>query len=263
MLRPDAILAAHRAAIARETERIASHTNARPAQGREFAAMFGAIRAEISQFIAAGGAGRQPSLNFEGAALRARLVRNAAADRHDAAQGSPKPHPGATRAQQEAFIASIAPYARAAAAQLGVSAHLLAAHAALESGWGQRPLRGSDGANTHNIFGVKAGAGWSGESAVALTTEFDGDVPVQTRETFRSYPDLASAFRDYTRLLSNDPRYSDALDVGDDARAFAQALARGRYATDPAYAHKLERLARQLRELDTPLKPADGLKESH
>jgi len=47
-------------------------------------------------------------------------------------------------------------------------------------------------------------------------------------------------------MLIDNPRYKGALGVGSDARAFAQGLARGGYATDPAYAAKLERLATKL-----------------
>ena len=59
----------------------------------------------------------------------------------------------------------------------------------------------------------------------------------------------ASAFRDYAQMLIDNPRYRGALGVGNDARAFAQGLARGGYATDPAYASKLTRLASKLQGL--------------
>jgi len=48
----------------------------------------------------------------------------------------------------------------------------------------------------------------------------------------------------------NFPRYRGALNVGSDARAFAQGLARGGYATDPAYADKLARVAARLQSRD-------------
>jgi flagellar protein FlgJ len=40
-------------------------------------------------------------------------------------------------------------------------------------------------------------------------------------------------------VIRDNPRYADALGTGDDVRAFANALQRGGYATDPEYANKL------------------------
>ena len=58
--------------------------------------------------------------------------------------------------------------------------------------------------------------------------------------------DRASAFRDYAQLLATNPRYRAALNAGGDARAFAQGLAQGGYATDPAYAEKLAHVATRI-----------------
>lgn len=151
------------------------------------------------------------------------------------------------RAEQHEFVAAIAPAAQAVAGRLGVAAELVVAHAALESGWGRWPLRGADGGTTHNLFGVKAGEAWQGAVVRARTTEFEGGVAVKREDAFRSYSDADSAFRDYARLLIENPRYAGALQTGDDARAFAEGLVRGGYATDPAYADKLTRVAAQIR----------------
>jgi len=155
--------------------------------------------------------------------------------------------PRVDRAAQQEFIAAIAPAAQAVAGELGVAPELVVAHAALESGWGRWPLRGADGRTTHNLFGIKAGEGWQGAVVRARTTEFDAGVPVKREDAFRSYADAQSAFRDYARLLIDNPRYAGALQTGDDARAFAEGLVRGGYATDPAYADKLTRVAAQIR----------------
>ncbi|MDB5849664.1 MAG: flagellar rod assembly protein FlgJ, partial [Rhodoferax sp.] len=106
------------------------------------------------------------------------------------------------------------------------------------------------GRDSHNLFGIKAQAGRDGARAEAATTEFEDGAAVSKTESFRNYPDYATAFRDYTRLLQDNPRYAAALNTGADAGAFAQALARGGYATDPNYAAKLTRLATQLKPLD-------------
>ena len=146
---------------------------------------------------------------------------------------------------QKQFLASIKPWAEETGSKLGVSPDIVAAHAALESGWGQQPLR-KGGADTNNLFGIKAGGNWRGAVAAATTTEYEQGAMLKKTERFRSYPDAASAFRDYADMLSSNPRYQSALNTGNDARAFATGLARGGYATDPAYADKLSKLATQL-----------------
>lgn len=152
---------------------------------------------------------------------------------------------GATTELQQQFLASIKPWADEAGARLGVAPELVQAHAALESGWGQRPLT-QGGQDSNNLFGVKAGKQWSGDVTASLTTEYEGGAALKKTERFRSYPDQASAFRDYTKVLLDNPRYKSALGTGSDAGAFAQGLARGGYASDPAYADKLTRLATRL-----------------
>lgn len=152
---------------------------------------------------------------------------------------------GADSNSRQQFLASIKPWASEAADKLGVAPELVVAHAALESGWGRQPLR-QGGVDTNNLFGIKAGSGWQGDVASATTTEFEHGAMLKKTERFRSYPDPASAFRDYADLLAGNPRYQGALNTGSDARAFANGLARGGYATDPGYADKLARLATQL-----------------
>ncbi len=203
------------------------------ALGNGFAGLVGEVRADIDQFIANGSqTDAWPSLSVEGQAMRARLQGTSAIAVN-----------GADDEARQSFWTSIAPWARETGQRLGVAPELVAAHAALESGWGLRPLLREDGSNTNNLFGIKAGAHWRGDAAQALTTEYMADGAVKKSESFRGYPDQASAFRDYARLLLENPRYAAALNTGNDARAFAQGLARGGYATDPAYADKLTRVA--------------------
>lgn len=233
MLRPESPL--RQTAPAEQVLRPLQATS--PAGGNAFGALFGELRRDVLDFIenGSGSAASQvatlPTLSAEG-----QIVRGAAQPRETAAGP----------AQQE-FLAAIAPAAQEAARQLGVAPELVAAHAALESGWGQRPLLQADGRSTHNLFGVKAGESWQGEVAHVLTTEVENGTAVKRVEPFRSYPDASSAFRDYAQLLLDSPRYRGALQAGGDVRAFAEGLARGGYATDPAYADKLTRVAAQIR----------------
>ncbi|MES2770531.1 MAG: flagellar assembly peptidoglycan hydrolase FlgJ [Pseudomonadota bacterium] len=139
------------------------------------------------------------------------------------------------------FVGRIWPYAQAAANTLGVPAHFVAAHAALESGWGKSEIRRADGAPSYNLFGVKAGANWQGATAEVATTEYVQGVAQSSREKFRVYGSYAEAFGDYARLLQNNTRFAPVLGQ-QDAQQFAQSLQQSGYATDPHYADKLARI---------------------
>jgi flagellar protein FlgJ len=154
---------------------------------------------------------------------------------------------GVSAEAQREFLDQIAPYALKTGERLGVAPEIVAAQAALESGWGRKPLRRADGSDAHNLFGLKAGGAWTGEVTQAATHEQSGDDAVTRVEPFRSYGDVSGGFDDYASLLADHPRYRAALGTGSDARAFASALAQGGYASDPAYADKLVRLTAQVR----------------
>lgn len=141
------------------------------------------------------------------------------------------------------FVANLAPHATQAAQSIGVSPHLIVAHAALESGWGKRNIRHANGQDSHNLFGIKATGNWKGNTVDVMTTEYVDGVAQKRVERFRSYGSYSEAFSDYANLLKGNARYKDALNKGGDAVGFAQALARGGYATDPNYASKLSQVA--------------------
>jgi flagellar protein FlgJ len=139
--------------------------------------------------------------------------------------------------QQQKFIDDMLPHATAAARELGVDARAIVAQAALETGWGtSRPADASG--NSQNFFGIKAGAGWRGPGVTADTTEYVAGQAGTERARFRAYGSVAQNVEDYVRVL-REPRYAAALGTGSDVRAFANALQRGGYATDPDYADKL------------------------
>lgn len=147
---------------------------------------------------------------------------------------------GSTPAQT--FIEKMAPHARAASAETGVPARFILGQAALESGWGVREIRGADGQNSFNLFGVKAGKNWNGAVVNAVTTEYVNGVPKKTTEPFRAYASYAEAFADHARLLSGSPRYAGVLAGARNAESFATGMQRAGYATDPRYAEKLARV---------------------
>lgn len=259
MFRPDLALMTTPARPASAAAPTAPVQAAMPSAGGRFSQTFAQLDGEIRDYIAHGSpqGSDVPALNSAARAYLARM---------QAAPGSaPTPVSGglqalpalpgsgalgevsAGSADRDAFLGHIAPWAEQAGQQLGVAPDILAAHAALESGWGQRPLRQPDGSSTHNLFGIKAGSGWRGGSADSLTTEYEDGVALKKTERFRSYPDAGAAFRDFTQLMQTSPRYQAALNTGTDVRAYAEALARGGYATDPNYADKLVGVVNRLR----------------
>ena len=210
-----------------------------------FASTFRQVQTDVAAFISHGGGGFAGAEHGapSAAASQALSAQALALRQRGAIDGATAG--GVDGDLQKQFLASIKPWAEETADKLGVSPEVVAAHAALESGWGQQPLR-KGGADTNNLFGIKAGGNWRGAVADATTTEYEHGAMLKKTERFRSYPDAASAFRDYADLLSSNPRYQGALNTGADAHAFASGLARGGYATDPGYADKLSKLAVQL-----------------
>ena len=137
------------------------------------------------------------------------------------------------------FVQQHRPAADPAAAASGIPASFMLAQAALETGWGKREIVGNDGSTSHNLFGIKAGPGWTGASVDVTTTEYLAGKPHKLVQRFRAYASEAESFADYARLIGNSPRYAAVAAAGGDAKAFANGLQKAGYATDPAYASKL------------------------
>jgi flagellar protein FlgJ len=216
-------------------------------------------------------AARGELFNFEGAGLTAAtgldaldattafigrwLANNGAADAPGTGDGAPK----AWRPDSpEAFVRDLWPCADAAGKELGVDPRHLLAQAALETGWGRYLPCDTQGNTSFNLFGIKAGAEWAGNSVAVRTLEFEGGVPVPRQARFRAYGSVADSFRDYVSVLRDNPRYAAALNTGSDTSAFTTALQRGGYATDPAYARKISTIAQNLPVPPAALKSADA-----
>jgi len=142
----------------------------------------------------------------------------------------------------EGFVSKIWHHAQQAAHELGVNVRALIAQVALETGWGQHGIKGEDGQNAHNLFGIKA-TGWTGKRAKTLTHEYQNGERRSEHADFRAYSSVAESFADYVKLLKQTPRYQKALKSGDNVHGFASALQQAGYATDPAYAEKISAIA--------------------
>jgi len=158
----------------------------------------------------------------------------------------------------ETFVKELWPHAQRTARDLGTRPELLLAQAALETGWGQHMIRGTDGSNSFNLFGIKADAHWQGERAVTETIEFEGGLMRKQRATFRAYASPADSFADYADFLRANPRYREALNTAADAPAFARALSAAGYATDPEYSAKVNSIMDSERLRDA----LSGIKDS-
>ena len=150
----------------------------------------------------------------------------------------------------EEFIATMMPMAEKAARRLGVEPRYLVAQAALETGWGKSMIRQKDGSNSHNLFGIKA-TNWSGESAMARTTEYVNGRAVKQVEGFRAYASFEQSFDDLVSLLQNSDRYQSAVNAGGDSERFVRELQKAGYATDPQYARKVSQIARRMEAYQT------------
>jgi flagellar protein FlgJ len=220
----------------------------------------GMLDQQVAQQIASKGTGlsdviaRQLSRAMPGAAVSAAAsaaaiqARAASAVAPVPAQSGSAPAagpsgPGALTEVQRDFMRQHRADAVRAQQVTGVPASFILGQAALESGWGQREIRGADGAPSYNLFGIKAGPGWQGRTVQVATTEYDGGMPSRTVQSFRAYDSYAAAFQDWAMTIGRNQRYSAAVAAGG-AGGFASGMQRAGYSTDPGYADKLARVIR-------------------
>jgi flagellar protein FlgJ len=144
---------------------------------------------------------------------------------------------GASQRGQD-FLMRMKQHAVEASNATGIPARFLLGQAALESGWGKHEIRAADGAQSFNLFGIKAGRNWNGATVQAMTTEYVDGAPRKVLQTFRAYPSHAQAFQDYADLMRGNRRYAAVLKQND-STGFARGMQRAGYATDPQYAVKL------------------------
>ena len=143
----------------------------------------------------------------------------------------------------ETFIKSLWPLAQTAAKEIGVTPQVLIAQAALETGWGQYVARLENGKSSHNVFNIKAGSNWQGDTVTLATTEFKNGASVKEYAAFRTYDSYNSAFEDYVAMVKHNPRYQQALGNSASASDYVAGLQQAGYATDPDYSAKVKKIA--------------------
>ena len=170
-------------------------------------------------------------------------------DRSDAASPVATSAPTAAPASATAgtpvhrdFVDRFKDAAMAAATATGLPAKVILGQAALESGWGKHEVRDTKGTGSFNLFGIKAGASWTGPTVDAITTEVVNGVAQKVVQKFRAYASYADSFIDYAKLVANNPRYEKAMQAAGDAMKYASEMGKSGYATDPNYGSKLARV---------------------
>ena len=159
-----------------------------------------------------------------------------------AAQAWPQPVgmlPAGAVSGASAFLIRHAEAAQRVQATSGIPATYMLSQAALETGWGRQEIRGPDGRNSFNLFGIKAGANWKGPTVQGWTTEHINGVTQRMLGEFRAYSSYEESFADYARLIGQQPRYAQVMQSLGDPNAFATAMQRAGYATGPRYASAL------------------------
>src|SRR5699024_1717363 len=140
------------------------------------------------------------------------------------------------------FINIIGEHASKIAKDNNLYASVMVAQAALESGFGGSSL---SSAPNYNLFGIKGS--YNGQSVTMKTWENINGQNVTVNAKFKKYPSYLESLLDNAYLLRNgtswDPKYYSGTWL-ENAKNYKEATAwlEGRYATDPAYASKLNNL---------------------
>jgi flagellar protein FlgJ len=137
------------------------------------------------------------------------------------------------------FVTALIGPAQKVQQELGVPFEVVIAQAALETGWGQKIIKGTNGDSSNNLFNIKADSRWAGDKITKETLEFEQGAMIKKSEPFRTYQSLTDSVDDYINFLSTSERYQEALQDSGNVEHFLQGLQKAGYATDPQYADKI------------------------
>lgn len=114
----------------------------------------------------------------------------------------------------------------------GLFASIILAQGIVESGNGNSLLA----SKYNNHFGIKADSSWTGKSVNLATREVISGSSVNITDSFRVYNNAEESYRDHTKFLLENPRYTTAgVFTAATPQEQAQALETAGYATDPNY----------------------------
>lgn len=124
-----------------------------------------------------------------------------------------------------------------------LQARVMASQAALESGWGKSGLA----TKANNIFGMKAGKSWSGDTITMPTKEQAADGSWYSENAaFRRYNSPAEALADKSAMMHRNWPGAMNAQTWDEAMAGLKNGRYGAYATDQNYASKLSQIAAKI-----------------
>lgn len=129
----------------------------------------------------------------------------------------------------EEFIDLLSPIATDICGRYGLRASICIAQSAIETGWGKRAIG-------FNWFGRKVGDSEVGLGEMKSTREYINGQWIDIEDEFKRYNTLPEAVEDYCILLTQEPKYVNALASREDnsLEAYVKAFANV-YATDPSY----------------------------
>lgn len=162
------------------------------------------------------------------------------------------------------WIKKYGPDAVAAAQDSGIFPSVMLSQAILESsgkvGGVYEPAQSLLAKNANNLFGIKAGAGWSGPTITLKTGEYLNGQYVTVNGVFRKYASFGESFKDYINFLKVNPRYAAAgVFTAKTPQEQADALQRAGYATDPLYSSKIKSIIESIKSyIPAPVVVAAG-----
>ena len=116
----------------------------------------------------------------------------------------------------------------------GILPSLCIAQACVESAYGTSELA----VNANNLFGIKAGSGWTGKTYTKQTQEWDGTKYITVSAAFRAYDTMVACVEDYLTKLTTMDRYANLVGCTDIQEA-CRLIREDGWATSPTYTETL------------------------
>jgi flagellum-specific peptidoglycan hydrolase FlgJ len=135
----------------------------------------------------------------------------------------------------------------------GIPAEVVVGQGVWESAWGQSALA----RKANNLFGVKAGKGWKGDTIKLKGYEYENGKNVYSMMLWRKYPTIKDSIADHAEFLSK-PRYTKAF-LTTTYTEFLTAIHKAGYATDPKYVQGITRLVNSYGIVDSITKERQAL----
>lgn len=119
--------------------------------------------------------------------------------------------------------------------EYGVPASVTLGQLILESSGSYKNGMSKLAAEYNNFFGVTAGSSWTGETVQMSNSQG------QDTQTYRVYSSILDSITDHAKVLCNE-RYTQYTKTAKTVSEYVDGVAKGGYATDPAYASKVKQV---------------------